>query len=77
MVPSNPATPPVLPEISPRTRGMRLSSGKCPEHGITLVRKEPLMQEGREIGTIYRCPETGCEFDIVALASSRLAKLLR
>jgi hypothetical protein len=64
-------------EITPRLRGQRLSVGKCPEHGLTLVGIGPMLENEKPVGTTYGCPEKGCAFDIVARTGSRLQKLLR
>lgn len=64
-------------EVHPRLRGQRLAAGKCPEHGITLVNRGPMLENGAEVGTTYGCPQTGCSFDLVARAGTRLTKLLR
>lgn len=66
-----------IPEVPPRIRGQRLSAGKCPEHGVTLVGRGPMLENGEPVGTTYGCPEKGCAFDLVARSGSRLQKLLR
>lgn len=52
--------------------GKRLESGKCPEHGVTLVRKpEAEKTESR----VYGCPQ--CDFSLEAPLGSRMMKLLK
>lgn len=46
-------------------------------HGRTLVRKGALTEDGLETGSEYKCPETGCDFDVAARSGTRLDKLLR
>lgn len=58
--------------IAAQLAGKRLETGKCPEHGITLVRRpEAEKTEAR----VYGCPQ--CVFSLEAPLGSRMVKLLR
>lgn len=58
--------------VQAQLAGKRLESGKCPQHGITLVRRpEAEKTEAR----VYGCPQ--CEFSLEAPLNSRMVKLLR
>lgn len=66
----------VVAELA-RLRGKRLETGKCPDHGITLVKAGAMLENNVSVGTQYKCPNVECAFTLDARAGSRMEKLLR
>lgn len=63
--------------IPARIRSQRLSAGKCPQHGSLLSAAQDLMDAGASVGTIYKCPESECTYNVEARFGTRMDKLLR
>ena len=57
--------------------GQRLSKGKCPEHGVMLVKSGAMLENNVPVGTTYKCPNAGCNFTTDARAGHGLTRLIR
>ena len=65
-----------LVETDSRVRSQRLSAGKCPDHGTTLVYREAMLEADVSVGRVYCCPNSACKYAVEARLGTRLDKLL-
>lgn len=63
--------------VPARVRSQRLSAGKCPEHGEILSASGDLLEQGANVGTIYKCGNPECTYNVEARFGTRMDKLLR